>query len=308
MPRIRNLKPEFFTSEDIVSLSPLARLFFQACWCEADKEGRMVWKPKTMKLRYFPADDCDILAIADEVVGRGLIEPYTINGESYAIIPKFHKHQYINPREAESRIPDISMSCDKTVITGESRKLRAVTDENRKLPADAGNSPDAHPVGIYIDSSLVSESKKEARKERKMDSENETNSAQKKLAAEKLAAEFEEWYRRYPRQVARGRAERDFKTARKSVEFDILISAVDRYAKACQGVEPQFIAHPATWLNGKRWLDKPTPRPNDDRRRPGAAVPAQRPVRAGYVAGTAADFAEGENTKSETIAPGGKRR
>lgn len=106
MPRIRTIKPEFFTSEDIVSLSPLARLFFQACWCEADREGRMNWKPRTMKLRYFPADKCDIEAIAGEVVERGLLRIYTVNGETYAYIPSFGKHQHVNPREAHSSIPE----------------------------------------------------------------------------------------------------------------------------------------------------------------------------------------------------------
>jgi len=50
--RIRTIKPEFFTSEDIVSLAPLTRLLYIALWCEADKEGRLAWKPLTFKLRY----------------------------------------------------------------------------------------------------------------------------------------------------------------------------------------------------------------------------------------------------------------
>jgi hypothetical protein len=41
--RIRTIKPEFFTSEDIVSLPPLTRLLYIALWCEADKEGRLAW-------------------------------------------------------------------------------------------------------------------------------------------------------------------------------------------------------------------------------------------------------------------------
>lgn len=44
MARIRTIKPEFFTSEDIVSLSPLARLFYVSLWCEADREGRLDWR------------------------------------------------------------------------------------------------------------------------------------------------------------------------------------------------------------------------------------------------------------------------
>lgn len=105
MARIRTIKPEFFTSEDIVSLSPLARLFFQACWCEADREGRMAWKPKTMKLRYFPADKCDIDAVAGEVIAQGLVRIYRVGGDTFAYIPSFTKHQHVNPREAASQIP-----------------------------------------------------------------------------------------------------------------------------------------------------------------------------------------------------------
>lgn len=103
MARIRTIKPEFFTSEDIVSLSPLARLLYVALWCEADKEGRMVWKPKTFKMRYLPADDCDINALCDEIVGAGLVRLY---GDLYAVIPAFKSHQHINPRETPSQLPE----------------------------------------------------------------------------------------------------------------------------------------------------------------------------------------------------------
>lgn len=111
MARIRTIKPEFFTSEDIVALSPLARLLYQATWCEADKEGRLVWKPRTFKLRYFPADNCDIEAMCDELVQAGLVVLY---GDGLAFIPKFSKHQHINPRESNSSLPapDESLRAD----------------------------------------------------------------------------------------------------------------------------------------------------------------------------------------------------
>lgn len=103
MARIRTIKPEFFTSEDIVSLSPLARLLYIATWCEADKEGRLVWKPRTFKLRYFPGDSCDIDALCAEIVDAGLVVLY---GQGYAFIPAFKAHQHINPRESISQLPD----------------------------------------------------------------------------------------------------------------------------------------------------------------------------------------------------------
>lgn len=102
MARIRTIKPDFFTSEDIVALSPLARLLYIAIWCEADKEGRLIWKPNTFKLRYLPGDNCNVHALCDEITGRGLVKLY---GDGLAVIPAFAAHQHINPRESESVLP-----------------------------------------------------------------------------------------------------------------------------------------------------------------------------------------------------------
>jgi hypothetical protein len=99
LARIRTIKPEFFTSEDIVSLSPLARLLYIAIWCEADKEGRLIWKPVTFKLRYLPADNCDIKALCQELLDARLVVTY---GAGLAYVPGFAKHQHVNPRESNS--------------------------------------------------------------------------------------------------------------------------------------------------------------------------------------------------------------
>jgi hypothetical protein len=103
MARIRTIKPEFFTSEDIVELTPFARLLYIAVWCEADREGRLTWKPKTFKLRYFPADEVNIDQLCQEIVGRGLVRLY---GDGLAFIPTFLDHQHINPRESASTLAD----------------------------------------------------------------------------------------------------------------------------------------------------------------------------------------------------------
>jgi hypothetical protein len=103
MARIRTIKPEFFTSEDIVGLSPLARLLYIALWCEADREGRLVWKPKTFKMRYFPGDKCDIDALCNEILDANLVIQY---GECYSYIPTFHSHQHLNPRESKTQLPE----------------------------------------------------------------------------------------------------------------------------------------------------------------------------------------------------------
>lgn len=102
MARIRTIKPEFFTSDDICALSPLARLLYVGLWCEADREGRLVWTPGVLKRRYLPDDSCDIEALCGELAGRGLVRLY---GEGLACIPSFARHQHVNVREAQSKLP-----------------------------------------------------------------------------------------------------------------------------------------------------------------------------------------------------------
>lgn len=102
MARIRTIKPEFFTSDDICSLSMAARLLYIGVWCEADREGRLEWRPRNLKRRYLPDDSVDIDALCAELIDSGLIVLY---GNGLAYIPTFAKHQHVNPREASSSLP-----------------------------------------------------------------------------------------------------------------------------------------------------------------------------------------------------------
>lgn len=103
MAHIRTIKPQFFSSEDIVKLSFPARILYQGLWCEADREGRLHWRPVTFKHRYLPADDVDILSLCRELTDGGLVVLY---GDGLAYIPSFKRHQHVNPREAESALPE----------------------------------------------------------------------------------------------------------------------------------------------------------------------------------------------------------
>ena len=155
MARIRTVKPEFFTSEDIVSLSPRARLLYIALWCEADREGRFQWKPNTLKLRYLPSDDCDITELADELIARGLVVLY---GPGFAVIPKFNEHQHINPREAASKLPDPDAS---PRVTDASARVKSKIDaqggregkgkEGDMTRQDASNPSKGRKVSIPAD-------------------------------------------------------------------------------------------------------------------------------------------------------------
>jgi hypothetical protein len=122
MARIRTIKPEFFTSSDILSLTPLARLFYVSLWCESDREGLLSWNTDTLKFRYFPKDKVDIEVLAAELVSQKLINIMTgDDGREYAEIPSFKSHQVINNRESESILLSRVKGASPRVL-GEGRK------------------------------------------------------------------------------------------------------------------------------------------------------------------------------------------
>ena len=64
MARIRTVKPEFWTSEQIVECDPVARLLFIGMWNFADDHGVLPYAPMTFKIQVFPGSAFDTCAIA----------------------------------------------------------------------------------------------------------------------------------------------------------------------------------------------------------------------------------------------------
>ncbi len=118
MARIRTVKPEFFTSESVLAVSPLARLFFIGLWCEADREGRLKWKPKTLKFRYLPSESVNIEKLCGELEAEKMIVTYSVDGIDYCEIPGFRSHQVINNREKESELPSRDNDASTTRESG----------------------------------------------------------------------------------------------------------------------------------------------------------------------------------------------
>jgi hypothetical protein len=104
MARIRSIKPEYWTDEKAVEMSPLARLLFIGLWNFADDEGRMVYSPKRIKMQILPAESSDISELLGEIRGKSLVEVYEVDGIEYLQITNFKKHQKIDKRTA-SKLP-----------------------------------------------------------------------------------------------------------------------------------------------------------------------------------------------------------
>jgi hypothetical protein len=91
--RIRSIHPGFFTDEEIVTVSMGARLLVLGLGIEADDKGVFEWKPLTVKMKVFPADNIDIDTMLAELEHANVICRYEIAGRSYGAIRNFRKHQ-----------------------------------------------------------------------------------------------------------------------------------------------------------------------------------------------------------------------
>lgn len=89
MAKIRGVKPEFWTDENVVELTIPARLLFIGLWNYACDNGHIDDKPKQIKMRILPVDDIDVEPLLAELVDRGRI----IRKSGVITIPKFSDHQ-----------------------------------------------------------------------------------------------------------------------------------------------------------------------------------------------------------------------
>lgn len=73
------------------------------------------------------------------------------------------------------------------------------------------------------------------------------------------SADFEEWWRTYPRKVAKRAAWEAYQEALTHTDTESLLDAAKRYSLD-PNREQQFTPHPTTWLRQGRWDDDPLPK------------------------------------------------
>ena len=98
MPRIRTVKPDFWTDSKVVSLSPLARLLFIGSWNFADDYGAIEDDAAQLKRRVLPDEQCDPDALVDELLEAGLLAAMTDGNETFWVVAGWEKHQKVDKR------------------------------------------------------------------------------------------------------------------------------------------------------------------------------------------------------------------
>jgi hypothetical protein len=113
MARARNLKPSFFTDDELGKLPPLARLLFAGLWCIADREGRLQDKPDKIKALVLPYCHSNVNQLLDKLNEARFIARYEHDGHRYIQVRQFAKHQNPHVKEPKSTIPAPDRAPDK---------------------------------------------------------------------------------------------------------------------------------------------------------------------------------------------------
>jgi hypothetical protein len=94
VPKIRGFKPDLWTDEDFVELSPFARLLWMGMWNYACDNGHLADKSKQIKMRVLPTDDVNCAELLREIEAQGLIE----RADGWITIPNLTRHQKVDRR------------------------------------------------------------------------------------------------------------------------------------------------------------------------------------------------------------------
>ena len=136
MPRIRTIKPEFWTDEKLTECSLTARLLFIGLLNFADDNGNLVYSIKRLKMQIFPADNVDVAPLLGELIAQGILSEYSVSGEKFLNIKWFLKHQVIN-RPSSTKIPliafnDDSVSAQQLLTPGREKEGKGIGKERNK--------------------------------------------------------------------------------------------------------------------------------------------------------------------------------
>jgi hypothetical protein len=237
MPRIRYLKPEFFSDEDLAKLPHSTRLTFAGLWCWADREGRLEDRPGFLKAMIFPyIEDAQvdmenelILLSQPKISGYPFINRYSTENRRYIQIISWKDHQSPHNTEKQSKIP----------APTEIPLCTPPKEQHKEKDKDKC----AYPPPLV-----------------KQPLDNRSLTVKKDMLTE-LNGNFDKFWKEYPKKVGKQAAITEWKAAIKKgimPEIDAILHTLQKQKESDQWTKDsgQFIPNPATWLHQGRWDDE----------------------------------------------------
>jgi len=151
VPRIRTIKPEFWTDGTMLALPYEARLFYIGMWNHACDRGHLPDDPFGLKLKVLPADPVDGAALVQSLVDAGRVTRYVLpDRRPFLVIPRFGDHQRVDTRW-NSRCP-VCAHLDSPELTETHASLCELTQTQKEGKGGEGKGEErkggaeAHPT------------------------------------------------------------------------------------------------------------------------------------------------------------------
>lgn len=226
MARIRTIKPEFWTSEQVVECSTNARLMFIGLMNFVDDSGVHPAKPMRIKMQVFPGDAfsaSEIGGFIGELESAGLVRCYEVGGEDYLQITGFTKHQRIDQPSYKfplpnGKVPDnpkrrrSESSEDGSVQSGECSTNNSGTGEERSPPEGNGRECNGREGSVGEKDSGADKPRKPKRATQLPD-DFQPNDSNRKVAAEQGVSIAEQLPQFRDHHMARGSTMKDWHAA-----------------------------------------------------------------------------------------------
>lgn len=218
----RIIKDSISKSEKVSGLTDFQFRLWVHLITYVDDYGRGDARPAIIRGACFPLRDRmtnkDIEKGIADLAGAGCVGLYKVDGKPYLYFPNWDKHQRVRQKVSKFPSPD---ECDSVL------KNAASCGE---LPQNAA---------------------------RIQNPESESESRIQNPDARTREEEFDIFWSAYPRKA--GSKQKAFSAFLKTdVPLQTLLDAIETQKKSAQWCKDngQFIPHPATWLNGRRWEDE----------------------------------------------------
>jgi hypothetical protein len=168
---------------------------------------------------------------AESLVASGLWHPHEHEGEDGY---QFHQWEEYQPTRAQ-----LEVKREEARV-----RMKRVRDEAERKRREAEERGDSVRANSPRSSRSVTPTPT------RPDPKENTNAAD--------AAEFDAFWKQYPRKIGKTAASKAYTKARKDVSAEVIATGLEN-AKAvwfASNTEERFIPHAATWLNGGRWEDE----------------------------------------------------
>lgn len=220
----RIIKDSISKSERVSGLTDFQFRLWVHLITYVDDYGRGDARPAIIKGACFPFRDRmtnkDIEKGLADLAGAGCVGLYTVDGKPYLYFPNWEQHQRVRQKVSKCPSPpERSNENDSAASCGE-------------LPQDAARiqNPESRIQNPNPESETITRRSREE--------------------------EFDLFWSAYPRHEGKQKARDAFKKV--TVPLEVLLTAIEKQKKSAQWSKDggQFIPHPTTWLNGKRWEDE----------------------------------------------------